>query len=72
MQQRLQKYNDLNHAVKLLRYVDDDTPVGKVFLKMYLVESGQIKFEQYKVSYIRMSFICMLEGITVSSKAKKI
>ncbi|XP_061164463.1 TBC1 domain family member 7-like [Saccostrea echinata] len=48
MQQRKQKYNDLNHAVKLLRYVDENTPIGKVFLKMYLVESGQIKFEQYK------------------------
>ncbi|XP_048730342.1 TBC1 domain family member 7-like isoform X2 [Ostrea edulis] len=48
MQQRSQKYNDLHHAVKLLRYVHEDTPIGKVFLKMYLVESGQIKFEQYK------------------------
>lgn len=55
MQQRSQKYNDLHHAVKLLRYVHEDTPIGKVFLKMYLVESGQIKFEQYKV-YHTMSF----------------
>lgn len=49
MKQRTQKYNDLKHAVQILRYVREDSPIGNVFLKMYLLESGQIKFEQYKV-----------------------
>ena len=49
MKQRTQKYNDLRHAVQTLRYANDETPIGNVFLKMYLIESGQIKFEQYKV-----------------------
>lgn len=48
MKQHTQKYNDLKHAVQILRYAREDSPIGNVFLKMYLLESGQIKFEQYK------------------------
>lgn len=51
MKQRTQKYNDLKHAVQILRYAREDSPIGNVFLKMYLLESGQIKFEQYKVRF---------------------
>ena len=56
MKQRTQKYNDLRHAVQTLRYANDETPIGNVFLKMYLIESGQIKFEQYKVIIHRMKW----------------
>lgn len=52
MKQRTQKYNDLKHAVQILRYAREDSPMGNVFLKMYLLESGQIKFEQYKVKIL--------------------
>lgn len=52
MKQRTQKYNDLKHAVQILRYAREDSPIGNVFLKMYLLESGQIKFEQYKVKIL--------------------
>lgn len=52
MKQRTQKYNDLKHAVQILRYAREDSPIGDVFLKMYLLESGQIKFEQYKVKIL--------------------
>ncbi|KAJ8298683.1 hypothetical protein KUTeg_022856 [Tegillarca granosa] len=46
MKQRTQQYDDLHHAMKLLRRINDQSPVGEMYLKMFLTETGHLPFEE--------------------------
>lgn len=55
MQQRQQEYKDLFHALQIMRIVDSNTPKPQLFLAMWLLETGQLKFDtnlQVRVDYI--------------------
>lgn len=45
MDQRRQQYNDLVHALRLMRRVDNSTSTGILVLKMYKLETGMLTFE---------------------------
>jgi hypothetical protein len=42
MDQRKQQYNDLLHALRLMRRVDNSTSTGILVLKMYKLETGML------------------------------
>lgn len=49
MEQRSQQHNDLLHALKLMRRVDNSTSTGELVLKMFKLESGMLTFEDQEV-----------------------
>ncbi|XP_076116147.1 TBC1 domain family member 7-like [Mytilus galloprovincialis] len=49
MDQRKQQYNDLLHALKLMRRVDNSTTAGLLVLKMYKLETGMLTFEEQEL-----------------------
>lgn len=49
MDQRKQQYNDLLHALKLMRRVDNSTSTGILVLKMYKLETGMLTFEDHEL-----------------------
>ncbi|XP_014679251.1 PREDICTED: TBC1 domain family member 7-like [Priapulus caudatus] len=44
-EQRAQQYHDLEHALRVMRRVDDSTPTSWVFLKMACAEDGCLGFD---------------------------
>ena len=38
MNQKRDIYNDLNHALEVMRYIDEKTPKNRVFYAMWLLE----------------------------------
>lgn len=45
MRQRRQQYEDLRHALVLMRRITDDMPPGEVYMRMYLLQTGMLSFE---------------------------
>lgn len=45
-EQRIEQYNDLDHALRIMRRIDDTTDQPTVFLKMYYLEEGQMMFDE--------------------------
>lgn len=45
MQQRQQTYKDLLHALQVMRIVDNNTQKPQLFLAMYLIETGNLKYD---------------------------
>jgi len=45
MKQRTEQYNDLHNALTLMRRINNDTPAGEVYMKMYLLQNGMLSFE---------------------------
>ena len=46
MSQRKEQYENLRHALDVMRKVDKDTPIPIVFLKMFLIEEGKLPFDE--------------------------
>ena len=46
MSQRKEQYENLRHALYVMRKVDKDTPIPIVFLKMFLIEEGRLPFDE--------------------------
>lgn len=44
MEQREQEYNDLVHSLYFMRIVNDQTPKPQLFLLMWLLETGKLKY----------------------------
>ena len=42
MRQKRETFNDLVHALRVMRYIDDQTPKARVFYAMYLLETRQL------------------------------
>lgn len=40
--QKRETFNDLYHALQIMRYIDDKTPRAKVFYAMYLLQKNQL------------------------------
>ena len=49
MSQRRQKYEDLLSAIKVMRLVAADAGTSEMFLKMFLLESGLLTFEEHNM-----------------------
>lgn len=45
MQQREQEYNDLVHSLYFMRIASDQTPKPQLFLLMWLLETGRLKYD---------------------------
>ncbi|PSN44323.1 hypothetical protein C0J52_09284 [Blattella germanica] len=45
MQQREQEYNDLVHSLQFMRIVGEQTPKPQLFLLMWLLETGRLKYD---------------------------
>ena len=45
-EQRQQQYDDLHEALEAMRKIDETTPLPEVHLKMFLIESGLLPFNQ--------------------------
>jgi len=45
MDQRKQEYNDLHHALKITKIVDEKTPKSQVLLAMWLIQTGNYTFD---------------------------
>ena len=46
MSQRKEQYDNLRHALDVMRKVDEDTPVPIIFFKMFLIEEGRLPFDE--------------------------
>lgn len=42
IRQKKETFNDLIHALNVLRYIDDQTPKARVFYAMHLLETRQL------------------------------
>lgn len=42
MNQKRDIYNDLRHALEVMRYIDEKTPQNKVFYAMWLLETRSL------------------------------
>lgn len=42
VKQKKEMFNDLVHALHIMRYIDDQTPKARVFYAMYLLETRQL------------------------------
>lgn len=47
MTQRKEQYENLRHALEVMRKVDKDMPTSVVFLKMFLIEEGRLPFDEH-------------------------
>lgn len=47
MTQRKEQYENLRHALEVMRKIDKDTPTSVVFLKMFLTEEGRLPFDEH-------------------------
>nr|CAD7431467.1 unnamed protein product [Timema monikensis] len=45
MQQREQEYKDLHHALQIIGLINDDTPKPQMYLLMWLLETGKLRFD---------------------------
>lgn len=45
MQQRQQTYKDLLNALQVMRIVDSNTQKPQLFLAMFLIETGNLKYD---------------------------
>lgn len=45
MQQRKQEFKDLLNALQIMRIVDNNTPKPQLFLAMWLIEIGNLKYD---------------------------
>lgn len=52
MKHREQQYNDLLHCLKIMRIVNDQTPKPQLYILLWLLESGKLKYD----------FVCQLES----------
>ena len=52
MTQRKEQYQNLRHALDVMRRVNEKTSLPVVFLKMFLIEEGRLPFdENHMVKY---------------------
>ena len=42
VRQKRETFNDLVHALRVMRYIDDQTPKARVFFFLYLLETRQL------------------------------
>lgn len=42
LNQKKEIYNDLYHALQIMRYIDEKTPRARVFYAMYLLQQNQL------------------------------
>ena len=45
LKNRTEQYNNLRHALDVMRKVNDNTPQPEIFLKMFLIEEGLLPFQ---------------------------
>lgn len=66
MKQRTQQYDDLHHAMKLLRRINDQSPVGEMYLKMFLTETGHLPFEEQNLLIVPeyKAFVSMATAVS--------
>ncbi|XP_033752443.1 TBC1 domain family member 7-like isoform X2 [Pecten maximus] len=50
MSQRRQQYEDLHHALVIMRRIDSHTPPGEVYTKMFLLQTGMLSFEDHDLN----------------------
>ncbi|KAK3101264.1 hypothetical protein FSP39_002243 [Pinctada imbricata] len=69
MSQRKQKYEDLRNAVKVMRLVKSLENVPQLYLKMFLLETGQLTFEEHNMETPENeAFKAMVDAVSCSTE----
>lgn len=70
MTQRQEVYDDLNHALRIMNIINDQTPTSNVFYAMWLLENKQLRLGlniNVKIAWFRVSLVAIRNPNDLSS-----